>query len=243
VRATVGPVLVADSVGKRYGDRRVLTSATLRADASAVTALLGRNGAGKSTLLRIAAGWLAPDTGTVRYKGTVHLRPRLHQLARAGLFYLPDRELLSHSFTVRQHLEMVARCTAAGGAPGDIAAAAELTGIAGRLDRRPPSLSGGELRRAELAVALVRAPDCLLADEPYRGIAPTDAEVLTAVFRRLARAGCAVVVSGHEVPTLLDVATSVVWCTGGTTHQLGPPAAAREDWHFRQGYLGWAGGA
>jgi ABC-type multidrug transport system ATPase subunit len=149
----------------------------------------------------------------------------------------------SHGFTVRQHLEAVARQAIHVGAGGEIDDAARLTGIADRLDQRPAALSGGELRRAELAVALVRAPDCLLADEPYRGIAPHDAEVLSAVFRHLAAGGCAVVVSGHEVASLMDVANNVVWCTDGTTCVLGPPAVARADWRFRQGYLGPAGRA
>jgi ABC-type lipopolysaccharide export system ATPase subunit len=101
----------------------------------------------------------------------------------------------------------------------------------------PAALSHGELRRAELAVALLRCPACLLADEPYRDLAPYDRETVTALLRRLAEGGCAVVVTGHEVPTLWEVADRVVWCTDGTTYDLGSPAEAVEDWRFRQGYL------
>jgi lipopolysaccharide export system ATP-binding protein len=106
------------------------------------------------------------------------------------------------------------------------------------LDRRPPTLSGGERRRAELAAALVRRPTCLVADEPFRGIAPLDAELLTAAYRALAVDGCAVVVTGHEAPTLFDAADRVVWCTDGTTYELGSPEAARRSERFCSEYLG-----
>ena len=227
-------VLVVDCVGKAYGERKVLTAASLHCAGGAITALLGRNGAGKSTLLEIAAGWIAADYGLIQFKGERYPRPRLHELATRGVFYLPDHDLLSNAFTIRRHLEIVQRRFGA----GSIDDVASITGIANRLDQRPRELSGGELRRAELAVALLRAPECLLADEPYRGIAPHDAETLSHTFRRLASAGCAVVVTGHEVPTLLDAADHIVWCTAGTTYDLGTPADACAEWRFQREYLG-----
>jgi lipopolysaccharide export system ATP-binding protein len=229
------PLLLADCIGKSYSGRKVLSSATLRVDAGSITVLLGRNGIGKSTLLKIAAGWIAADHGRVHLKEQCYLRPRLHQLANEGVFYLPDRALLSPGFSVRQHLEWTQRRYG----HGDIEGVAQITGITDRLDQRPSSLSGGELRRAELAMAVLRRPDCFLADEPYREIAPSDMEVLSAVFRHMARTeGCGVVITGHDVPTLLAVADRVVWCTDGTTYDLGTPASACRDWRFRQGYLG-----
>jgi ABC-type multidrug transport system ATPase subunit len=227
-------VLVADAVGKRFGERRVLTAATLRAVAGEVRVLFGRNGTGKSTLLKIAAGWTPSDTGVVHFAGHAFLRPRLAQLAHRGLFFLPDHDLLSPAFPVRRQLELLRRQF--GG--GEVEAALALAGVTDVADRRPPSLSGGELRRAEFAAALVRRPLCLLADEPFRGVAPHDAEVLTAVLRRLAADGCAVVVTGHEVSTLFAAADHVTWCTGGMTYELGTPAQAREHDAFRREYLG-----
>ncbi|MDP9349583.1 MAG: ABC transporter ATP-binding protein, partial [Gemmatimonadota bacterium] len=60
------------------------------------------------------------------------------------------------------------------------------------------------------AVAVARAPRCLLADEPFAGISPADAEVLASVFREMAGAGCALLVTGHEVPQLMEIADEVV---------------------------------
>ena len=101
-------MLVADSIGKRYGARWVLHAATLRLVPGEVRALVGRNGAGKSTLLRIAAGVVAADHGVVRCDELSLMRPRFPLLARRGLFFLPDHDLLSRSLTLEQHLVLVA---------------------------------------------------------------------------------------------------------------------------------------
>lgn len=227
-------VLTADCVAKSFGGRQVLSSATLRAVAGELRVLFGRNGAGKSTLLKIAAGRLTPDSGNVYVRGERVPTVTLSRLAERGVFYLPDHDLLSAAFSVRRQLEMI-RCQFPG---GSIDGAAEQVGIRERLDERPSTLSGGERRRAELAAALIRRPTCLLADEPYRGIAPKDAEDVTRIFVHLARAGVAVVLTGHEVPTLLDAADHVSWCTSGTTHELGPPSVAVQHDAFRREYLG-----
>jgi len=227
-------MLTADCVVKTFGDRRVLSSATLRAVSGELRVLFGRNGAGKSTLIKIAAGWLAPDGGNVYVGGQRVGSITLAKLAARGVFYLPDHDLLSPAFSVRRQLEMI-RAQFPG---GSVEEAAEQVGISERLDQRPWTLSGGERRRAELAAALVRRPTCLLADEPYRGISPKDAEDLTRIFRGLARKGVAVVVTGHEVPTLLDAADHVSWCTSGTTYDLGPPSVAVQHDAFRREYLG-----
>jgi len=231
----VSVVLRADSIGKSFGRRRVLTSAYFEASAGAVTALVGRNGAGKSTLLRIAAGWIAADHGLVELHGRRHLRPDPAALANDGLVFVPiDRSLLSPPFTLAQHLDAVEARFGGGGR----AAVLERLGIAALERARCASLSGGERRRAELALALLRRPSCLLLDEPFRGIDPRDVEVLQAVVREAAGAGCAVVLTGHEISTILAVADSVVWLRDGTTQALGSPAQAAEDWRFRRGYLG-----
>jgi lipopolysaccharide export system ATP-binding protein len=228
------PILRADSIAKAFGGKRVLSSATLRAVPGEVRVLFGRNGIGKSTLLKIAAGCLVPDAGAVHFGDRVYESATLSTLAGAGLFYLPDRSLLSSAFSVGHQLEMFRRQF--NGA--DITDAATQLGIADQLDKHPKELSGGERRRAELAAVLVRRPTCLLADEPFRGITPRDAEDFTRVFVDLAANGMAVVITGHDVPALLQAAHHVSWCTSGTTYELGPPPVAMRHDGFRRDYLG-----
>jgi lipopolysaccharide export system ATP-binding protein len=229
------PFLVADCVSKSFDGRRVLSSASLRAVPGEVRALLGRSGEGKSTLMRIAAGWLHADAGIVQCEGETLIGVSPHALARRGVFYLPDRGVLSSALTVRQQLEMIAERF-----PGamSVAAAADVMGISSLIDVRPQTLSGGERRRADIAAALVRRPRCLLADEPLRGIAPIDAEALVRTFRAMAAEGCAVVVTGHDVEMLLDGADHITRSTSGTTYEIGSPATARAHEGLRIGYLG-----
>ncbi len=226
--------LIADCVSKSFGAHRVLSSATLRAEPGQVRVIFGRNGQGKSTLFRIAAGVLQPDSGVVRVGTTTFLRATLPHLARHGVFYLPDHDLLSATMRVGAQLALVEQRFGRQRA----ADAAAQAGVTDFLDRRPGSLSGGELRRAELAVALTRRPTVLIADEPYRGVAPADHDALTTLFRQFAADGCAVVVSGHEVPSLLAAADHITWCTDGTTYELGPPEIACAHEGFRRQYLG-----
>ena len=227
-------VLVADSIAKAFGARKVLTSASLRATTGEIRAIFGRNGEGKSTLMKIAVGWLRADSGIVRFGGTTIERPTLHGLATRGLFYLPDHDILAPTLPLGAQLRLFelryGRRT--------VADTARLAGVEHLLGRTPGSFSGGELRRAEIALAIARRPTVLVADEPYRGITPADHDDLTGLFRALAAEGCAVVVSGHEVPSLLKAADHVTWCTSGTTHELGTPSQAVEHHAFRRDYLG-----
>jgi ABC-type multidrug transport system ATPase subunit len=223
-----------NSIRKSYGNKTVLTAASIRAVEGEFRVLLGRNGSGKSTLLRIAAGYLPADSGTIEYGGRRFLAPRAHELAQLGLFLLPDRSLFSSSWSVASQLTMLQR-QFAGRDPSEVAAT---LGIERCIHSKPQYLSGGELRRAELAAALVRRPRCLLADEPLRGLPPKEIEYLLEVFANLAVSGVAVVVTGHEVNALCDHAHRISWCTSGTTYDLGPPSLARQHDGFRREYLG-----
>jgi ABC-type lipopolysaccharide export system ATPase subunit len=62
--------------------------------------------------------------------------------------------------------------------------------------------------------------------------------MIALAFRCLARAGCAVVVTGHEIEDLFAMADALVWCTDRTTYELGSPAEALNNWRFVQEYLG-----
>jgi ABC-type multidrug transport system ATPase subunit len=227
------PILAAESIGKSFGRRVVLTAAGLWATPGRITAVLGRNGCGKTTLLRIACGVLRPDYGVVIFEEQRLLHPKLWQLARRGLFFLPERSLLHWGMSCACHYDAISHHYP----DARVDEAVDLLRLNDLMDRKPSQLSGGEKRRMEVGLALARRPTCLLADEPFLGIMPTDGDLLQLAFRELADAGVAVVVTGHEVRSLLDMADDVVWHTAGTTHVLGSPTAAREHDQFRREYL------
>lgn len=230
------PLFSADSIGKSFGSRRILKAASVWAHEGRITVIFGRNGCGKTTLLRIAAGLLPADHGVVHFAGRSYLHPRLPELAARGLFFLPDRGLLAKRFTLRAQIRAIEwRFGAA-----RTAEILDRLALQPLLDRLPSELSGGERRRAEMAAAWIRAPRCLLADEPFAGIAPLDADLLADAFRDMARNGCAIVLTGHDARRLLDTADAIVWVTAGTTHGLGTPADAMRHEQFRREYLGGA---
>jgi lipopolysaccharide export system ATP-binding protein len=227
------PILAVESICKSFGKRVILNSAGVWAIPGKITVILGRNGCGKTTLMRIACGLLKPDYGVVVYRGERLTNPRLWQLARRGLFFLPERNLLHDGLTCGDHLNAVAYHHRVTGL-GDVV---EKLRVGDLLSRKPRQMSGGEVRRVELAVTLTRQPQCLIADEPFLGIAPRDAELLQLVFRELAASGAAVILTGHEVRSLLELADDVIWHTAGTTHALGGPEQARQHHQFGKEYL------
>jgi lipopolysaccharide export system ATP-binding protein len=225
---------LADSFAHSFGSRQVLKAASLWAAEGRITVLFGRNGCGKSTLLKASVGLVRADQGVVHFAGRAYLRPRLAELAAHGLFYLPDRELLSRRLTLREQLRAVEWRFGSSRTKQVL----ERLGIGGLLDQTALEISGGERRRAELAMAWIRNPRCLLADEPFAGINPSDIEVVAAALRELARDGCAIVVTGHEVRPMMSEADEVVWMAAGTTHGLGSPDGAMRQDQFRREYLG-----
>ncbi len=231
-------LLRAEGFSKAFRGKTVLKSASVWATAGRVTALLGRNGSGKSTLLRCMLGLMEAHSGVTSFDGIAEERPRLRRLARRGLFFLPDRNLLPRSLRFGQVLRAV---ESAHGVSGDRARTLSQFGIEGLERRRVSQLSGGERRRCEWALALLSGPRCIVADEPLAGVQPNDRSLIADAMREAAAGGCAFVVTGHEVPELLDLADEVVWMVAGTTHGLGTPADAQAHGQFRREYLGSEG--
>jgi len=224
----------ADSVRVSFRGRVVLNEASVSATPGEVTVLLGRNGSGKTTLFKAALGMLPMEFGSIQFNGDTYLRPGLHHLARVGLFYLPDRGLLSRRRTLSWHLSALGQRF-----PGSFRSGLPPSlGSQDLMGKTAREISGGEERRAELALAWSRGPSCLLADEPLSRLAPKDQERVVEVLGAMAREGCALVISGHDVSALLELAHQVVWITAGTTRELGTPNDARSHEQFRRDYLG-----
>jgi ABC-type multidrug transport system, ATPase component len=184
--------------------------------------------------MKIGAGLTMPDSGSVYFTGQTYQNMLPGHIARLGLFFVPDKDLLSNSWSVRVQLEMI-RDQFHGRKTTE---ALELVGLTEFADRIPGALTAAQRRRADIAAAIVRRPRCVLVDDPYHGIDSSDAADLTRLFRELAASGAAVIVSGFEVPELLAAADRVTWCTGRKTQEMGPPRSAARSPQFRQECLG-----
>ncbi|UNB49839.1 ABC transporter ATP-binding protein [Mycolicibacterium sp. YH-1] len=186
----------------RAGDEEVLAlrgvSLTLRP--GELVAVVGPSGSGKSTLLACLAGLDEPDGGTVRVNGlrishqSEHRRARL-RARHIGILY-QERNLLAH-LTIEQNIVLTQRIADRCPSVHPAVLLASLD-IADRGAAYPDQLSGGELARAGLAVALANDPLIVLADEPTGELdTTTEADVL-AMLRRRAAAGAAILIASHS---------------------------------------------
>jgi putative ABC transport system ATP-binding protein len=215
--AAPAPALEARSLYRFFhaGDEETLAlqGVSLAIDPGEFVAVSGPSGSGKSTLLACLAGIDEPDGGTVRISGErLSHQPELVRArirtARIGLLF-QNANLLTH-LTVAQNVRIAQRLRRA--AAADAVRVDDLLGelgIAQRARAYPQELSGGELARAGLAVALANDPTVLLADEPTGELdSATEAAVLDLLVRR-ARRGMAVVVASHS-PAVAAAADRVI---------------------------------
>ncbi len=193
-------VLRAEGVGKSFWRTEVLKSASLWALPGEVTTLMGRNGSGKTTLMKIAAGWLRPDYGMISFLGKVKSRWSLAEMAKGGLMFVPQEQLLSPPYKVRDHFRAVSKAFGA----GRVEDALRKADLGALLPVHARTLSAGERMRVSLALVLARAPRVLLIDEPLAGLDPKDQEHLGHLLRTMALEGVAVITSGQRCQGALE---------------------------------------
>ena len=190
-----------------------------------VHGLLGPNGAGKTTLMRALATVLRPAGGDLRLLGeSVRRRLDLRALRR-DIGYLPQEFGYYPRFTVREFVEYLAwlKELPKGDVPGAVQRAIERVGLADRADDRMKTLSGGMLRRAGIAQAIVNDPQLLLLDEPTVGLDPEQRLDFRELLRELGTDSC-VVVSTHLVEDVVAACTDVVLIDAGRLVFQGVPA-------------------
>jgi ABC-2 type transport system ATP-binding protein len=190
-----------------------------------VHGLLGANGAGKTTLMRALATVVRPADGDLYLLGqSVRGRLDLRALRRA-IGYLPQEFGFYPRFTVREFVEYMAWLKEVPGrdAPGAVQRAIERVGLADRADDRMKTLSGGMLRRAGIAQAIVNDPEVLLLDEPTVGLDPEQRVAFRELLRELGGDSC-VLVSTHLVEDVVAACTDVVLVDAGRLVFQGTPA-------------------
>jgi ABC-type multidrug transport system ATPase subunit len=190
-----------------------------------VHGLLGPNGAGKTTLMRALATVLKPAGGTLRLLGEqVDARADLRRVRR-GLGYLPQQFGFYPRFTVREFVEYMAwlKEMPKAGVPGAAQRAIERVGLEAKAGARMKTLSGGMLRRAGIAQAIVNDPAVLLLDEPTVGLDPEQRLDFRELLRDIGTDSC-VVVSTHLVEDVAVACTDVVLMNEGRLVYQGTPA-------------------
>jgi ABC-2 type transport system ATP-binding protein len=227
---TAATLLAASGLGKRYRRRWALSGCTLEIPAGRVVGLVGPNGAGKTTLLQLAAGLIAPTTGTVEVLGG---RPGDGpvQLARVG-FVAQDTPVYP-GLSVGGHLRMAGYLN-----PGWDGAGArrriEQLGI--DLRQRAGRLSGGQRAQLALTLAVAKRPDLLILDEPVASLDPlARREFLRSVAGTVAGRGTNVVLSSHLVADLELICDYLVVLVASRVRLAGDIAELLASHHERSG--------
>ncbi|MEA2250131.1 MAG: putative transport system ATP-binding protein [Solirubrobacteraceae bacterium] len=177
-----------------------LQGVSLAVEPGALVAVTGPSGSGKSTLLSCLAGLDEPDGGMVRIDGERLSRRPEEERARVrarriGMVY-QQANLVGH-LSVQENVALAQRLAGAVDVERRTRVLEEC-GIAGRAAARPVQLSGGELARAGLAVALANDPPVILADEPTGELDSVTGDRILGLLRRRAAAGAAVLVVTHS---------------------------------------------
>ena len=194
-----------------------------------VHGLVGPNGAGKTTLIRAIATVTAPAGGRLTLLGEPVGRQADLRRVRRRLGYLPQHFGHYPRFTVREFVEYVAWLKEMPKAriPGAAQRAIDRVGLADRAGSRLRTLSGGMLRRAGIAQAVVNDPEVLLLDEPTVGLDPEQRLDFRELLRDIGSDSC-VLVSTHLVEDVAAACSDVVLLNDGHLVWQGTPVQLAE---------------
>jgi branched-chain amino acid transport system ATP-binding protein len=251
----VTALLEVSGVSKRFGGLQAVKEVSFRVEKGTVKALIGPNGAGKTTLFNLLSGVLAPDAGTVRFRGEeIQGRPP-HRIAALGLSRTFQQIRLFGQMTALENA-MVGRHvrSRAGFVAGmfhlpwtwreerEIERAARdalaFLGVEGLADLEASSLSYGQQRAVELARALASEPELLLLDEPAAGLNLRETVELGKLVGRIRERGVTVLVVEHDMGLVMNVSDEVVVLSYGEKIADAEPRAVQKHPEVVRVYLG-----
>jgi ABC-type multidrug transport system ATPase subunit len=228
-RRAVGARIDAIAVGQHAGGRQVLHEVSLSIEPGELVALVGGSGAGKTTLLEILAGVRTPSAGQVMHDGV-----RVDDGAKpgTGVGYVPQDDIIHVEMPLRRTLQYAARLrlpasTSSEQADHVVDETIRELDLANRRDVAVRMLSGGQRKRASIAVELLTRPRTFFLDEPTSGLDPSTSAEVVRLLRRLTSRGVTVVLTTHE-PATIDRCDQVVFLTrNGHLAFAGTPSQAR----------------
>ena len=210
-----------------YGDRVVLNDVSLIVRPGDVMALTGVNGAGKTTLLRVMAGLACPSSGTVRADRSDVFREPIRY--RRVLGYMNETAPVEEDMCVRPYLKYRARLKGEQSRKirHRVEEAISQCGLGDCASERIESLSFGMKKRVALADAILLRPRFLLLDDVFAGLDPSGRKAVGRILQGVA-SFASVVVAGHELDDLAEIATRFLVLKDGVLYEAGGLKAVRE---------------
>ena len=219
------PHLDVRDIGRDVAGTTIVSGVSFTARRGEVIAIAGGSGAGKSTLLDLIAGRFRPDRGSMLVDG--------HHVGsgRIACGYVPQDDIVHGDLPLLRTLEYAAALRIGAAPPMERRAAVlralDAVGLSDHVHTRTGSLSGGQRKRACIAVELLTSPELFLLDEPTSGLDPATAAELLTCLHDLAALGTTVVLTTHA-PSDLDRCDRVVLLAPGGRHVFtGSADAAR----------------
>jgi len=212
------PAIEVRDLHKRYGEHEAVRGIDVTVRRGEVFGLLGPNGAGKTTTVEILEGYRTRTSGEVSVLGYDPARRQLELRRRIGIV-LQAGGIYSH-ITPREALAHWARFYPR---PRDVEEVLRLSGLTAQADVRSRKLSGGQLRRLDLALALVGDPELMFLDEPTTGFDPEARRGAWETVRSLRALGKTVLLTTHYLDEAQELADRVAIIKDGRVLAIGPP--------------------
>jgi branched-chain amino acid transport system ATP-binding protein len=243
------PLLAARGLVKRYGGLVATNDVSLDITTGEVHALIGPNGAGKTTLVAQLAGEVIPDAGTVHFAGIDITREPPFRRAGHGLARSFQITTICPEFSVLDNVALAVQVDAGHSfrfwrsARRDRSLREparhwlEAVGLSDRADVHAATLSHGEKRTLELAMALATRPRMLLLDEPMAGAGPEDSIRMVQLLAGL-KGQQTILLVEHDMDAVFALADTITVLVRGRVIASGPPDVIRQDPAVLEAYLG-----
>ena len=235
-------VLRAESLGKEYRKRRVVSNLSLEVRSGEVVGLLGPNGAGKTTAFYMIVGLVPCDEGRIWLDDREVTGLPMYRRARLGLGYLPQEASVFRKLSVEDNISAILEVREDLDDDADREAALESLleelHIGHIRSSIGMSLSGGERRRVEIARALAAEPRFILLDEPFAGVDPISVDDIQRIIQHLSSRGIGVLITDHNVRETLGICGRAYIVSSGSVIASGSTEEILANPEVREVYLG-----
>jgi branched-chain amino acid transport system ATP-binding protein len=218
-----------------YGKSHILRGVNFNVGNGEIVSLLGRNGVGRSTTIKAIMGDVTRQ-GSIRFKGQEISTLKPHEIARAGLGYVPENRDIFPRLTVRENLTLGMKSTN----PSKRWSMEDMFELFPRLRERAETpggvLSGGEQQMLTMCRTLMGDPDLVMIDEPTEGLAPKMVELVGELLSRIAERGVSILLVEQKLTIALRISKRLyVMGHGqivfeGSADDLKQNAAIRKEW-------------
>lgn len=220
-----------------YGETQALFDVSLNVGAGEAVALLGANGAGKTTVLRSILGLTPAKSGSVNFDGRDITRTPTHDIAKAGVSWVPDDRRIFPALKVKTNLDL-GRKTTRFKSWSEADCFGLFSALEYLLDRDSENLSGGEMQMVAISRALLGSPGLILLDEPSQGLAPKLVQDVLNAITRLKDDGVSVLVVEQNALSVLGVTDRTYILDQGQVIYEGQSTLLLEDKSMRERHLG-----